>query len=537
MQRSPKLVTTELKKLEGRIERLKSEKKRLSKKLSAERKKLRYRINRIKNLKNYNESVMGSVPVSMLLINERLKVIYANENFYRKTRKSREAVVNSHIDEVFPYGFVRDMDLDSKIEKVIGTGGIETGTVSYRISTYDYQILPVLGENGRRKAVLLVLDDVTGERLLEERIREIERHLTNVVESANDLIISTDARGRILTCNSAAERILGHGIDELETKSFASLFYKKDRKDIREKLRELKKERHIPRIELGMPTKDGEEALISWEIGVMTDKGGKIVGLTGIGRDLTERKRLETQLVQTERMASLGRLSAGVAHEINNPLGIITTSAENLLNVEKKDEFKLRNLKRIKAQVERAATIVNNLLNFSRPKELDIKPVKVTEVLEGTLPLVEHQLTLDNISVIREFEPELPMAMGDSSQLQQVFMNMIQNAHQAMSEGGKLFIKVKPVPDEPFVEVVFSDTGVGIPEKYLKNIFDPFFTTREDRGRTGLGLFVSYGIIERHNGSIWAENNPEGEGASFFIRLPIYKEVREEKEEKKKVEE
>jgi len=279
----------------------------------------------------------------------------------------------------------------------------------------------------------------------------------------------------------------------------------------------------IDNYECDLVKADGSKVSISWGFGGIRNDKRKVIGLMGVGRDLTERREMELKLLQTERLASLGQLSAGVAHEINNPLGVIATSVDTLLGRERKDQFKIKNLKRIKAQVERSARIVDNLLNFSRPKKPDIQPLKINEVLEESLSLIEHQLQLDNVEVVREFNADLPKIKGDRNQLQQVFMNMIQNAHKAMPDGGKLYIVTKPDDgSESFIQIIFSDLGVGIAQRDIPHIFDPFYTTREIGEGTGLGLSVSYSIIERHNGSIRVESTP-GKKTAFFIRLPVCK--------------
>lgn len=471
-------------------------------------------------LEDYNKNLLGNIPISVLVIDSENRVIFANKNFFQKTRKTKEEVLYANINAVFPPAFIKGMGLQAKLRNVINRKTTEEGSVAYRIKIYNYRMLSIEDEEGKTQA-LLILDDVTEERELEERIKEIERHLTEVVESASDLVFSANPRGKILTWNKAAEEITGYNIEDLEGKSFASLFPTSARKQIRGMFRELKKGKVISTIELNLKTSEGKQAPISWGFGVIRSDKGKVIGLMGVGRDLTERKEMEVRLLQSEKMASLGRLSAGIAHEINNPLGVIGICTENLLQKEKHDEFKIRNIKRIQAQVDRAAGIVENLLNFSRPTKPDIKPIKAEEVLEDTLALIEHQLKLDNIEIVREFSPGLPKIMGDSSQLQQVFINMIQNAQQAMPDGGKLYIVTKYVEDDKnFIWVIFSDTGKGISPKDLPSIFDLFYTTREVGGGVGLGLSLSYSIIQKHKGEIKVTSEV-GRGTTFFIKLPV----------------
>jgi len=234
---------------------------------------------------------------------------------------------------------------------------------------------------------------------------------------------------------------------------------------------------------------------------------------------LDELSRTQAQLVHSEKLASLGVLAGGVAHEVNNPLMVILGRTELMLLNEDLEPQLRQNLETVRLETERIARIVEGLLAFSRKSRQDkIETVGVNEVLARTLMLTEHQLTLANVQVKRELDPHLPPIQANPGQLQQVFMNLIVNAHHAMPDGGKLTIRTGTLPNEHiFIEI--EDTGCGIPPEHITRIFDPFFTTKEEGKGTGLGLSVSRNIIEGHGGEI-AVHSTVGQGTTFRVVLP-----------------
>jgi two-component system NtrC family sensor kinase len=249
--------------------------------------------------------------------------------------------------------------------------------------------------------------------------------------------------------------------------------------------------------------------------------------LEDYGRTLEEKveqrsrqlKKIQAQLMQSEKLASLGRLASGMAHEINSPLtGILTFS--HLLMRRLKDHPELqRELELIVRETTRVSAIVRGLLDFARESKPQKRPCNINELILQTLSLVERQAVFHDIRIVKSLDPQVPMILADANQIQQVFMNILLNAADAMPAGGVLTITSNLIPEDSFVQVRFSDTGTGIPEENLNRIFDPFFTTKADKKGTGLGLAVSYGIIDRHRGQIEVQSE-EGKGTTFTIKLP-----------------
>jgi signal transduction histidine kinase/ActR/RegA family two-component response regulator len=225
------------------------------------------------------------------------------------------------------------------------------------------------------------------------------------------------------------------------------------------------------------------------------------------------------QLLRSERLASVGKMAAGAAHEINNPLAVISGRAQMLLKTEK-DEKRASSLKLIVEQTHRASKILTDLMGFARPAMPKAEPVNLNTIIHQVLSMVENQLRLKNIEVARDLAEGLPRILADRRQLEQVFLNLVLNADHAMEDGGVLTVRTSLSKDGKQVVAKFTDTGVGIPKEHLAQIFEPFYTTKEEGKGTGLGLSMSYGIIKSHEGTI-AADSAEGKGTTFTIKLPV----------------
>jgi len=246
-----------------------------------------------------------------------------------------------------------------------------------------------------------------------------------------------------------------------------------------------------------------------------------------------ELRETQAQLIQSAKMTAIGQLGAGIAHELNNPMGGIMGYAQFMLQKIAKPNFGAEDfttckkyLQHIEIEAQRCKAIVESLLNFSR-RTKEVKPLNIKDVIEDTLIIMAHQLTLQNIEIVKQYEEHLAQVEGNPNQLQQVFTNIILNASQAMPKGGELRIAAENILDgegrAKEVEIRFTDTGCGIAPEHLSKIFDPFFTTKMDWKGTGLGLSISYEIIESHKGKILAVSDGPGKGATFIVKLPVLK--------------
>jgi two-component system, NtrC family, sensor kinase len=246
------------------------------------------------------------------------------------------------------------------------------------------------------------------------------------------------------------------------------------------------------------------------------ERHGSIV----IFEDVTARVRLEQQLQHAEKMASIGLLAAGVAHEVNTPLAGISSYTQLLREQVRPEDLRYPLLEKIEKQTDRAAKIVSNLLNFARSGGAEYEQLDVNRLLQDVLSLLEHQMEKSRIRVRKQFAERLPRVRGSENRLQQVFFNLIINARDAMPSGGWLTLETRADGlDTVVVEV--ADTGVGIKREDVKRIYDPFFTTKGIGRGTGLGLSVSYGIVQEHGGAIFVDSTP-GTGTTFQVALPAW---------------
>ncbi|MBI5380237.1 MAG: PAS domain-containing protein [Nitrospirae bacterium] len=476
---------------------------------------------------NLHSDILAHIPSSILILDPSLRVTFANRNFLIKSRTEGGEVLGKRISEVFPPVILYFTDLEERLRKVCQTGRpFEGGEMEYRAPglasrVYFYSLTPLKDEDGHVESLMLFMDDVTEKKNLGERIREVERHLASVVESANDLIVSLDAACAVKTWNSAAERVLWFTPREVVRRQFADLSSESDRPHLQVLLTELARDGMVQEMERGMKTKGGQELLISWRFSAMREEGDRVVALVGVGRDLTEKRQLELQLIQSAKMAALGEMAGGVAHEIRNPLAITSSAAQILLKKGEDPELRLECAEKIRTAANRAAVIIENLLRFARPSEGLVERVDVNGAVEDTLSLIGHQISLQSIEIDKRLAPGLRRVKGSKNQLQQVFMNIILNAYHAMPEGGRFSIESRLATNhhQKWIEVRFADTGCGIPEEHLPRIFDPFFTTMPVGKGTGLGLSIAYSIVQQHGGSIRVESSV-GRGSTFTVTLP-----------------
>jgi len=237
-------------------------------------------------------------------------------------------------------------------------------------------------------------------------------------------------------------------------------------------------------------------------------------------RDKRLKEYTSQQIMKSERLATLGQLAAGVAHEINNPLGAVLMYTHLALEDLKEENVLRKNLEKAVAEASRCKDIVKGLLDFSRQTEPKVEDSDVNKTLERTLAIVENQALFQNVRITKVLCPSLPKVSMDVGQIQQVFTNIVLNAAEAMEGKGELTLATRMTADNEHIEIEFSDIGCGIAAEYREKIFDPFFTTKEVGSGTGLGLAVSHGIISSHKGTIEVKSE-RGKGTTFFIRLPI----------------
>jgi two-component system NtrC family sensor kinase len=353
---------------------------------------------------------------------------------------------------------------------------------------------------------------------LEQKAAQIERlkdFSENIVESLHVGVFAVDLEGRVESWNSQVEALLGVPRSEaigrpLDGVLPADLVAEIDARADEENVSSIYK--------FAMRNRDGRMLVVNVSITPLLGKDGLRLGRLILVDDVSQRARLEDQLMQTEKLTSLGLLAAGVAHEVNTPLAVISNYIQMLARQFPGDDPRHTLIEKIVKQTFRASEIVNNLLNFSRVGASQFSEVSLNSVVEETLSLVTHPLKTARIEVVQHLQGDLPPVLGSMNRLQQVFLNLFMNARDAMPAGGVLDIRT--MCSNGTVEVEVSDTGVGIPRDQLHRIFDPFFTTKSTGRGTGLGLSVSYGIIKEHAGKIDVKSAP-GRGTQFRLEFPV----------------
>jgi len=366
--------------------------------------------------------------------------------------------------------------------------------------------------------VAIAIDNAQLYSSLEQKAVQIERlkdFSENIVESLNVGVLAVDLEGCVESWNTQLEHMIGVARHEAVGHKLEEALPP----DLLAEVAARAADEHVSSIyKFHLRNRGGRALVVNVSIAPLVGKAGERIGRLILLDDITQRVRLEEQLVQTEKLTSLGLLAAGVAHEVNTPLAVISNYIQMLAKQLPGDDPRHQLIDRIVKQTFRASEIVNNLLNFSRTTSAEFTEVDLNTVVEETLSLVSHPFRTARVTVIRALQKELPPVLGSNNRLQQVFLNLFMNARDAMPNGGML--EVRTAANNGYVEIEVTDTGMGIPRENLMRIFDPFFTTKSSGRGTGLGLSVSYGIIKEHAGKIDVRSTP-GKGTSFRLEFPV----------------
>jgi PAS domain S-box-containing protein len=367
--------------------------------------------------------------------------------------------------------------------------------------------------------VLAIARDLTADRAREEALVRSEARYLRLVESASDAIFTIDAEGRVTSVNRALERAIGRSRGELFGMRFIDVIEPSDREAVWSHFEAaLRGERVRGEIRY----RDAQDALRVGSV-TMTPivEEGRVTGCLGIVRDMTEERTLAEQLLQREKLAAVGQLVSGVAHELNNPLAGIMAFSQLMLAMSGATPDQQDALVTIHKEAKRAAKIVSNLLIFARQRHPERTEADLNQVLQDTLELRRYSLRTHQIEVETDYDSELPLTWADAFQLQQVVLNLLANAEQALrNHGGEKRIMLRTRRDGELIVASVTDSGPGIPPDALDQIFNPFFTTKAVGEGTGLGLSISDAIIREHGGQIRVSSRP-GEGATFTVELPI----------------
>lgn len=365
--------------------------------------------------------------------------------------------------------------------------------------------------------------NITERERIEALNQENEEKYQDLYDNAPDVFASVDVKtAKILRCNQTFVRTLGYNMEEIIGRPIHFFYHPDCMEDVNKTLKSFVTTGEVHNAELLMKRKDGSEIDVILNMSAVHDEQGNILYCRSVWRDITKRKQLEENVRISYKMASLGQLSAGVFHEILNPVNIISSHVQLLLMEADKGSKTEEDLKSIQEEIERIVKITDGLLRYSRMEKRIIEEIDINSLLEIVKSIVEPEMKLDNINIIKQLEEKLPTIKGSGDEIRQVFLNLITNARAAMPEGGTLTISTQSakMTTNPSLRVKVTDTGCGIDKKDIDKIFDPFFTSKKEGKGVGLGLSILYTIIENHRGTISVDSEV-GRGTTFTIDLPI----------------
>ena len=357
---------------------------------------------------------------------------------------------------------------------------------------------------------------------LDQRLRDQQFYTRSLIESNIDALMTTDPLGIITDVNKQMEALTGSTRDELIGAPFKNYFTDPERAEAAIKL--VLGEKKVTNYELTARARDGKHTDVSYNATTFYDRDRILQGVFAAARDVTERKRFEQALFDSEKLAATGRLAASIAHEINNPLEAIQNALYLLVKRSPEDDPNAKFLAIAMKETERMSRILRQMLGFYRPAE-DLAPTDLNALIEEAEVLVGKRLAERGVTIEKVLDPALPKVIASSDQIKQVILNLVLNAAEAMADGGRITVTTESDQDGAggslragAVRVQVADTGPGISEEHLPHLFEPFFSTKGEKG-TGLGLWVSLGIAQSHGGRLQVRNRPGG-GTVFIMTLP-----------------
>ncbi|MGD9031778.1 MAG: PAS domain S-box protein [Desulfobacteraceae bacterium] len=412
---------------------------------------------------------------------------------------------------------------DGKSHQSEESGINKDGTTSYWV----VRTAPIKNAKGEVTAAMELCLDITQTKRLEKEVQKSEEKYRSIFNSMPNPVFVLDQNSlEILDCNKSVTAVYGYTKDELLMTSFLNLFEENGREQQASELKTCNVLNQVRQID-----KTGQIIFVDIRVSPSEYLGRDVLLVTT--SDITKRLMTEQQLIQASKMTTLGEMATGVAHELNQPLSVIKTASSFLSkkvkkNEDIKDEILETLTEEIESHVDRASKIINHMREFGRKSEVNKERVQVNETLDRAHEIFSQQLKLREIEVIKDYEENLPLILADSNRLEQVFINLLINARDAIEEksngmgykNGEKEIFLKTSSLGKMVKIEVRDTGKGIPQSILDKIFEPFFTTKKVGKGTGLGLSISYGIVQDYDGTIKVETQ-EGKGSNFIILFPV----------------
>lgn len=394
------------------------------------------------------------------------------------------------------------------IPVVVLTGMDDEGLAleAVRQGAQDYLLKGAINGRALWRVITYAIERKASEKLLED------------IFHTSTIGMYITREGKFILTNPQFQKITGYHAEELQGSVSLEIVFADDRDTVRNCAVEMLKGQRHAAYEFRYVTRSGEIRWALESVASVLYKRERV--LLGSFMDVNEKKKLDSQMLIAGKLASIGELAAGIAHEINNPLTIVTGYAQLLLENDSIPKDMAADLQKIYDESQRVVKIIQNLMRFARRNNPGRDSVDVNEVIGRALELQHYELVKNNITLTTNLAGNLPLLMADFNQLQQVFLSIMTNAQQALMETkGKRKITLSTVSEKGFIRISIADNGPGIPEENMTRIFDPFFTTKEVGRGSGLGLSVCHGIVSEHDGKIYVESTP-GKGATFVVELP-----------------
>jgi len=471
------------------------------------------------------QSLVDKLPDMLLVLGRDKRVLKINASFSKFLKVGPKEVVGKEVMDLFrgtPYEGNASKSL-KVIEDILGSREempIIWQAPAPQIKFWEVSHTPVLDKKNELAYILVVWHLITERVFLHRELESTTTMFKSFIDSAHDWIAVKDMDGRYMAVNQVLadsygippEEFIGRRPEEILPADVAEEISRHDRKILQDD--------SYHRFDEVVPI-DGIDHFFQTSRFPLKDHAGKSIGICTIKRDVSKEKELTDQLIRAEKMAEIGKLAAGVAHEINNPLtGILAFTEDVMSNLKEEDPLQ-EDMKVILRETLRCRSIVKNLLDFSRQEAPKLEEIDPNDVVEKTLVFVRRLPQFKEIDITVNLDEDLPEVSGDSNQLQQVILNLLANAAEAMKKKGNIEISSSLDENGKNCLITVTDNGPGIPDDVKENLFQPFYSTK---GSSGIGLAVCWGIIERHSGTIEVSNNPRG-GARFDIILPCIKPI------------
>jgi len=400
---------------------------------------------------------------------------------------------------------------------LIGVIGLGMLPKHRHFSTEDLDLLRALAGYAS-----IALENADLYRSIETKALDLERlkiYTENIIESINIAVLALDLKGEVTSCNRAFEELYGIGRKQIVGTRLEDLLGKEMVASIQNAIGvaswDFRSTGNI--FKQYLQNRRNEKLIVDLSVIPLLDSRDLNSGCLVVMDDITGKVQLESQLLQVEKLSSIGLLAAGIAHEVNTPITGISSYAQMLLKETAADDVRKPILEKIEKQTFRAAEIVNGLLNFARMNGSEFTDLDLNLLIRDSLSLLEHQFRQNHVDVVYSPDQTIPTVYGNAGKLQQVFVNLFLNARDAMPSGGTL--QVETSMNDTMVIVDIQDSGVGISPEHIRRIYDPFFTTKSTGKGTGLGLAVTYGIVQEHGGRISVDSTP-AKGTRFRLKLP-----------------